>query len=355
MIRIRGLQPIPLLQAISCGLRTVPKPKHLFLCVADHYEPDWGKASPVVQEGRVQRWVENYPKLFGSIHDSRGRAPQHSFFYPAEVYQASQLDLLKQLVNQGFGECEVHLHHDGDTSESLEAFLTEYCKMIHERHGFLQKDSRDRIRYGFIHGNWALDNSHPDGRWCGVNDELSVLLRTGCYADFTMPAAPHAAQTSTINQIYYAIDDPHLPKSHDRGVRAAVGTTPSEDKLLLIQGPLLLALRRETGKRLLQLENGNLSASQPPSRSRIGNWLRACVQVKGREDWSFIKLHTHGAPEENANVLLGDAMIDLHHGLAEWSLRTEAKYYYVTAREMAALVHQAEEGKTVPDFAAISK
>ncbi|MBK8740376.1 MAG: hypothetical protein IPM02_13005 [Betaproteobacteria bacterium] len=72
--------------------------------------------------------------------------------------------------------------------------------------------------FAFIHGNWCLDNSRRDGRWCGVNNELRVLGELGCYADFTLPSAPSDTQTRKINSIYYANDDSTHPKSHDDGV-----------------------------------------------------------------------------------------------------------------------------------------
>ena len=34
-------------------------------------------------------------------------------------------------------------------------------------------------RWAFIHGNWALDNAHPDGTGCGVNNELIILREEG--------------------------------------------------------------------------------------------------------------------------------------------------------------------------------
>ncbi|WP_197472948.1 hypothetical protein, partial [Oleiphilus sp. HI0123] len=96
-----------------------------------------------------------------------------------------------------------------------------------------------KLAYGFIHGNWTLDNCHPEGLHCGVNDELLVLKATGCYADFTLPSAPSPTQTSTVNSIYYATDDPDKPKSHDKGVDVEVGKPASGD-LMIIQGPLCL-------------------------------------------------------------------------------------------------------------------
>ena len=48
--------------------------------------------------------------------------------------------------------------------------------------------SNGRVVFGFIHGNWALDNSRPDGKYCGLNNEITLLRDLGCYADFTMPS-----------------------------------------------------------------------------------------------------------------------------------------------------------------------
>src|SRR6202043_585670 len=95
------------------------------------------------------------------------------------------------------------------------------------------------VAYGFVHGNWALDNSRPDGRWCGVNNELDILRQTGCYADFTLPSYPSPTQTRKINSIYYATDDPARPKSHDRGINVGSAPRPA-NSLMLIQGPLAL-------------------------------------------------------------------------------------------------------------------
>ena len=106
----------------------------------------------------------------------------------------------------------------------------------------LRRNATGELTYGFIHGNWALGNSRPDGRWCGVNDEISILRKTGCYADFTMPSAPDCTQTRTINSIYYATDDLERPKSHDTGIPARVGAAAPENALLMIQGPLALEL-----------------------------------------------------------------------------------------------------------------
>lgn len=254
------------------------------------------------------------------------------------------------------GDVEVHLHHDNASAEELREQLLDFTRTLHERHGLLAKNESGRISYGFIHGNWTLDNSRPDGRLCGVNNELTVLRETGCYADFTLPSAPDLAQTRIINSIYYAVDDPQRPKSHDRGTPAKVGAAPPEASLLLIQGPLALEWRRRKWKILPRLENGELHGGRPPSLERLSLWLQAGVSVVGRPEWRFIKLHTHGAEERNCEMLLGAPMRAFHESLAEYARRDAGfRYFCVTAREMAALVGQAEQGSTTPNWEAMTR
>jgi hypothetical protein len=320
------------------------EPVHLLLCIADHYEPFHGDVSREQALDRVSRWVEEYPKQFSRYRDSDDQPPRHTFFYPVEQYDAEVLDMLADLCHRGYGEVEVHLHHDNDTAANLRNTLSEFRDLLANRHGLLSFDGRTgAIRYGFIHGNWALDNSRPDGRHCGVHNELEVLVRTGCYADFTLPSAPSPTQTRTINSIYYARGAAGRGKSHDQGVRAEVGSAP-QGGLLLIQGPLGLDWGRRKWGLLPRLENGCLQVSQPPDIARLHSWLRARVQVSGRGNWYFVKLHAHGAPEDSQTTLLGAPMVRFHEALARVAQRNPAfQFHYVTAREMCNLVHAAED------------
>jgi hypothetical protein len=324
------------------------EPVHLLLCIADHYEPLVGRAPAATGRERVERWRRDYPRLFSHFRDSDGRPPRHSFFFPPEEYAPEHLDALAELCRQGLGEVEIHLHHDRDTPEGLRQALTAWRDLLAERHRLLSRRRDDgRLAYGFIHGNWALCNSRPDGRWCGVNNELDILRETGCYADFTLPSAPSTTQVPKINSIYYAVNRPG-PCSHATGLDVGSGKQP-DGSLLLIQGPLLLDWRRRKWGLFPRIENGCLQDCQPPRGRRIDLWLRARVQVPARPDWFFVKLHTHGAPEWNADVLLGDEGKRFHEALAERAARDSAfRYHYVTAREMYNLVRAAESGWTGP-------
>jgi hypothetical protein len=318
---------------------------HVMLCIADHYEPKQYRPSAEVSRARVRRWVEDYPRQFQRFHDSDGRTPRHTFFYPVEEYEPEYLNALAQLCRQGFGEIEIHLHHDKDTPENLRQTLLNFKRLLSERHGLLTRDPRTgEVVYGFIHGNWALDNSRPDGAYCGVNNELDILRETGCYADFTFPSAPHPTQPSKINSIYYAVDDPCRPKSHNTGIDVGSARRP-ERSLMLIQGPLVFDWTRRKFGLLPRLENACLQGSQPPRIERLDRWLRARVQVPSRPDWFFVKLHTHGGAEENHEVLLGESMVQFHEELARRARdNPHFHYHYVTAREMYNLIKAAESG-----------
>lgn len=326
------------------------EPVDVFLAVCDHYEPEWGNPTREVALSRVHRWCDEYPQQFQEFLDVDGRSPRHSFFFPQDQYRPEYIDPLAELCQSGFGEFDIHLHHADDTPEGLEEKLSTFRDALFHRHGMLRRDPvTGEIVYGFIHGNWALCNSRRDRQWCGVDHEIPILKRTGCYADFTLPSAPSDTQTRTINSIYYASDIPGQCKSHDHGIRAQVGKDPSADSLLMIQGPLLFDFSRRKFGLLPRVENGDLLGNHPPSLRRLQLWLQAGVSVQGRPNWRFVKLHTHGCKTGNIDMLLGERMRMFHQELAELhALQPNFRFHYVSAWEMAQLVHQAEQGEATP-------
>lgn len=321
------------------------RPLDIFIAVCDHYEPRQGSESVEKGLARVARWAAEYPRLFGGFRDSGGVSPKHTFFYPADEYDPAVADAVAAVCRAGHGEVEVHLHHENDTAASLRRILEEFRDALAGRHGLLGRDGQTgAVSYGFIHGNWALDNSRPDGRWCGVNNELDVLRETGCYADFTLPSAPSPCQTRTTNSIYWAVDDPGRPKSHDAGVPLGTAPRPA-NALLMIQGPLLLDWGRRKWGLLPGIENGDLIPALPPSGRRLDLWLRAGVHVPTRPGWVFVKLHTHGCKDDNTPCLLGPPMVEFHRELRRRADRDPLfRFHYVTAREMANLALAAEAG-----------
>lgn len=333
------------------------QPVEIFLSICDHWEPLCYGASQELAAHRVQRWVCEYPRLFQEFRDSNGRPPQHTFFYPQDEYLPEHLDEIAQLCAEGYGDVDIHLHHSHDTEEQLREKLEGFRDTLFHKHGLLRRDPvTNEIVYGFIHGNWALCNSRPDGEWCGVDQELTILKQTGCYADFTLPSAPSPCQTKTINSIYYAQDLPGQRKSHNTGVRARVGQTSPDGHLLMIQGPLCLDWNGRRLGMVPRIENSDLTVGRAPTWRRFQMWSDVGVHVAGRPNWKFIKLHTHGCKDGNIDMLLGPEMQAFHRELAE-HLRSDSRYrlHYVTAWEMAQLVHMAEAGVQVPTLSASTR
>ena len=320
-------------------------PKHVLFCFVDHYEPRWRGADYATEVRRVDEWMAGYPKLCEGHQDADGRKPSHSFFFPEEEYRPEHLDKLVDLCKRGYGEIEIHLHHDNDTEAGLRQKLRGFVDTLVTRHKALPVDPKTgRPMWSFIHGNWALDNSHPDGKHCGVNNEITILREEGCYADFTMPSAPDVTQTSTVNSIYYAKDDPHGPKSHDRGVRVRVGQAASGD-LMMIQGPLGLLWKMRKYGVMPRIENGDVRESNPPVNARVDFWVDTGVHVAGRPEWVFVKVHTHGTQERDIKALLGQPTGDMFSHLE--SRYNDGKNYvlhYVSAREMYNIAKAAEAG-----------
>lgn len=326
--------------------RVTDRPVHVMFCFVDHFEPMWRGADLPTQRNRVDRWCREYRDMAARHRDADGRPPQHSFFYPEEEYAPEHLEKLADLCADGYGEIEVHLHHDNDTEANFRQSITRFCHILHERHGALPRDpASGELRFGFIHGNWCLDNSRPDGRWCGIDNELILLRELGCYADFTMPSAPSDTQTRIINSIYYATDDPHAPKSHDDGTPVRVGGKPSGD-LMLIQGPLGLNWRDRRMGIIPRIENADVRGGQPPTPARVDAWVRTGVHVEGRPDWVFIKIHTHGTQEADMDTLLG-APVDAMHTHLETAYNDGKRFvlHYVSAREAYNIAKAAEAGR----------
>ena len=155
----------------------------------------------------------------------------------------------------------------------------------------------------------------------------------------------------TVNSIYYAKDDPLRPKSHDRGTPSAVGKAPPDESLLMVQGPLVVDWTDRIKGIVPRIDYCNLQGRRGATLARLLRWIDASVIVQGQPNWRFVKLHTHGCEEDNMELLLTDQMAKFHRDLAEYAAsQPNFAYHYVTAREMAGLVRQAEAGYTEPVF-----
>jgi len=317
-------------------LRRQRRLTHIVFLICDHFEPQHNITRKDQAAERLKIWRAGFTRLQERCRVSFGTTPLHTWFYPPH-HGVEHLASLAGMVFDGLGETELHYHHDGDTSATLRrdlrAALAEY-----NRWGLLlESGEHPRTTFGFVHGDWALGNS-CGGKLCGVNDELTILQELGCWGDFTMPSGD-ACQTRKINSIYYAEGDSRRPKSHNWGRDAHVGE-PDRSGMLLMQGPLGINWR---GPGYPRIENASLTSANWGRPDRIATWLDCQVHVKGRPDWLFVKLHTHGALEEDFGALFGEKAFEMHRVLNEQY--NDGKRYclhYVTARQAYNIAKAAE-------------
>jgi hypothetical protein len=156
------------------------------------------------------------------------------------------------------------------------------------------------------------------------------------------------SQPSLVNKIFYAIDDPEIPKSHDKGTISRVGLETDSTMLMIFEGPYMIDWSDWRFKTHPTFDDGNLYFEIPTTAHRFEVWKKANVHVRGMPNWVFIRPFTHGAyirnPAEFENVL--GENIDGMLTEVEKRYRDSENYrlHYMTAREAYNVVKAAEAG-----------
>lgn len=335
--------------------RTVPRGDvHLMIGIADHFEPsivpENGRARAPFseQERRVEDWCSGYPRAVDAWRDHEGRPLIHSYFYPAEQYESILLDRIADHCHQGWGEIEIHLHHGvdaPDTAENTRRLLTDFRDTLVSRHGALcLMEGSTQPRYAFAHGNFALANS-AGGYACGVDNEMQILAETGCYADFSMPAATfHPAQIAKINSLYECSIPLGKRAPHRKGSDLQAGRAPRVLPLN-VQGPLMFDFNRRARNGIGRIDNAALTGSNPPSLRRLKLWKKAAIAVRQRPDWLFIKLHAHSMDPTQRDAVMGAPMQKFLSDLIAGAEDRREVIHFVTAREMVNILLAACDGR----------
>jgi len=329
-------------------------PVHLIVALADHFEPaidpaDGQKRVPrSEQERRLEWWAREYPKVVDDRRDHDGRPLVHTYFYPAEQYDAGLVEMLADHCHAGWGEVEVHLHHGffhPDTAENTRRVLTEFRDHLAFRHRCLATEAAsNQPRYAFVHGDFALANSVP-GCCCGVDSEMQILADTGCYADLTLPTGVwHAAQVARINSVYECALPLDRAAPHREGRDLTAGRPPGIFPLI-VQGPLVTDLRRSLRSARPVLDNGGITEANPATMHRCSLWKQAQVRVLGRPDWLFIKLHCHSMDPTQKDAVIAAGFRNFLTAFVGGAADRKETLHFVTAREMTNILLAACDGR----------
>ncbi len=307
---------------------------HVIVLIVDHFEPSRREGALGVR--KVRDWCEKYEEIAILHTDSDGRFSQHTWFYRYDYPNYECIRILSEYAYKGFGEIEFHLHHGYDTPETFSKKINQGVTWFSKVGAMISAEDKPQMRFGYIAGNWALDNGRRNAVYSGVNSELSILGEAGCYADFTFPAIGYNSQPRKVNSIYYAKDTP-LPKSYNTGIDVKVGRLPSGD-LMIFQGPVYIDWNRK------YTESAAFESFALYRSERIDNWIRAGIHVVERPEWIFIKLHTHGM--QSRDVFLSDQLNTMLYDLESRFKKPPFHLHYVTSREAYNIVKAAEAGKT---------
>jgi hypothetical protein len=317
---------------------------HIVFVIANHFEPGVGREAV----DPVDRWCKLAFRTGRSLRDHDGTPFRHTYFFPAEQYDAASIEKLAALRSDGMGEVEVHLHHGvqhPDNALNTRHLLETFRDTLAYKHSFLSReDPTASPRYAFVHGNVALANS-AGGRNCGVDSEMEVLAQTGCYADFTLPSAPDQSQVPKINAIYQCGNPLQEARPHRSGPDLKVGDKPGLP--IIVNGPLVFDwTRRVRGLPIPRIDDGALAGNYPLRRDRFSRWQSAQIGVEGRPEWIFIKLYCHAFFEQDQDAMVGDEMRRFMTEVLELGETTgHFKVHFASAREVFNMIIAALEGE----------
>ncbi|MEY8213112.1 MAG: hypothetical protein RPR97_01375 [Colwellia sp.] len=312
------------------------RPIDIMFLFVDHFELN-GKGE------RLQAWTEGYPAIAKKHVDSDGQHPKHTFFYALDLMHEHELVAMKPVVASGYGELELHWHHDHDTPDSFVEKLDTAMETFH-KHGYMKPyKAGQKSCFSFIHGNWSLGNSRGE-HFCGVDNEVEILKQQGCYADFTYPALFSEAQPPMVNNIYYC-SNLDQPKCYFKGRNAAINTPQTDDEFMIFQGPMSINWLDWRHKWHPTIEDGDIN--QFPTHDdpkRINAWMKQGIHVEGRPEWQFVKIFCHGAQDHKSVV---SDTTDRMHDYIEQHYNDGKNYrlHYVSAREAYNIIKAAEDGK----------
>lgn len=301
----------------------------------------WVDGKPVVKHDTRSMTIMNYArKLYAAGCDIHYHI-HHEWWTRSEVTRPEWVEVLDRGLATG--------------SELLEYFIqrtTEIYKIY----------NLPTTNWGFIHGRWALNAS--DDRVCDLKDEIKILMRNGCVADFTMPAG--RAQCTPATNGIYAIKPTAEPKCYDTGAVIGKGTKLIGDDTFLMVYPSSnyfyisldnLILKPRGGYYKTAFENMYSSAPDDRSINVVQEWIMCSQVIDGT---LIIKTHSHNMRKDfwfdergklvNNSPMLNDKQRERLLLLQEICGENSILYHYATARDVIRFVKWVDSGSNAKDY-----
>ena len=312
--------------------------KHLIFMMVDHYEHG-GPNAKKRAAAENSHWCRKFRQISDHFRDDYGNNFKYTWFYPYDHKNESIVRELSAMARDGYGEIELHWHltaASGVTNATFGDSLKKAIDWFQQFGAFITDENPPRTAFAYIAGNWDLDASRPGPKTHGVTNQIDQLFKKGCYADFTFSTVGTPAQPRKVNSIYYVRDDPIRRKSYDWGEDVRVGK-PVSDRLMMFEGPMGLNW-------LGQMEYGAVESDPRFSPGRVDKWIDTDIHVRGRPEWIFVKIYSHGAQSEK--VVLEHDMAWMLETLIQRCKARRIHLHFMTAREAYNVVKAAEAGKT---------
>jgi hypothetical protein len=318
----------------------IQTPVDIYIALCDHFRPFTGNVSQEIAELRVVTWCREYERVARQHIDSSGNHPVHTVFYSESDYNPYFLDTIARCCRSGLMDVEILIDHNHDTAGNFKRKIEEYRDVLFHHHGLLRKDQFGKITYGFIHGRWALDNARPDGKFCGVRNEIAILKETSCYADFTYPSAPDITQPPIINSIYFVPVSTNKSVQHENGSLLQSGSWNDND-LLCIQGPLSIKITSRFPLPVL-IDRGEIGFHAPFTKKRMDKWILHAPGIQGIDNSIFIKLYTTGMIDKTIRYLFSENGLHQFWSMLEqfYDGNGQFRIHYVSTWSMYNKIHQ---------------
>lgn len=286
----------------------------------DHFEP-WSKGTGQQYRTGVERFQQQarksrfgrrmslfylnfIPAMLVEPGDTRALSGDRiGFGTMADADWPGVCSVMRPMEAEFGHEMHLHIHHErwvrntGNYEKSMADWINAHSSAAMDSrrldrfvgialNGVSAEIGRPMNDWAFVHGNWALNGS--DTSICMIEDEIDILMRHGCWGDFTFPAGRGHCDPTLLHEPYSCLPA-HGIKIYDKPESAPSvverGVPFHGDGRFLIWSSRIKASHSSID----YYSETNRTLFRTPEKM-VEAWLRDSVVIDGR---LFVKTHAH--------------------------------------------------------------